>query len=125
MLDKHKRANVNDTVKMSLICEVQGRCPVCRTALVVKKNKKNVRVFDVAHIYPLNPTDDERVFLSGEEVLSDDIDCEENFIALCKQCHKIYDTNKTVEEYRQLVALDKNRVAFNKKWKVHSARKPI
>ena len=66
-----------------------------------------MRVFDVAHIYPLNATKHEFAILTGEELLSDDIDCEENFIALCKECHKIYDTKKTVGEYRQLVAIKK------------------
>ena len=111
MPDKLRRANVNDTVKMSLLCEVQGNCPLCRRALVVKKGKKNVRVFDVAHIYPLNATKHEIKILNGEELLSEDIDCEENFIALCKECHKIYDTQKTVSEYKQLVEIKK---AINK-----------
>jgi len=106
--DKLRRANVNDTVKMSLLCEVQGNCPLCRRALVVKKKGKNVRVFDVAHIYPLNATSHEIKILRNEERLSDDIDCEDNFIALCKECHKIYDTQKTVEEYRQLLEIKKS-----------------
>jgi len=105
--EKPRRANVNDTVKMSLLCEVNGSCPLCRRDLVVKKVKKNIRVFDVAHIYPLNATPHEVAILKGEVLLSDDIDCEDNFIALCKECHKIYDTQKTVDEYRQLVAIKK------------------
>lgn len=111
MIDKLRRANVNETVKMSLLCEVQGNCPLCRRALVVKKDNKNVRVFDVAHIYPLHATEHEVKILTGEELLSADVDCEENFIALCKECHKIYDTQKTVSEYKQLVEIKK---AINK-----------
>ena len=105
MANKLRRANVNDTVKMSLLCEVQGWCPLCHRGLVVKRDKKNVRVFDVAHIYPLNATEHEKYILKNEERLSSEIDCEENFIALCKECHKIYDTQKTVKEYRQLVEI--------------------
>jgi len=105
---KPRRANVTETVKMSLLCEVQGTCPICRNQLVVKKDKKQVRVFDVAHIYPLNATKHELDILKDEELLSDDIDCDDNFIALCKICHKIYDTQKTVDEYRQLVTIKKN-----------------
>jgi uncharacterized protein YbaR (Trm112 family) len=108
---KARRADVIDTVKMSLLCEVDGSCPLCRRDLVVNKNNKKVRVFDVAHVYPLNATKHELAILKDEELLSDDIDCEENFIALCKECHKIYDTQKTVEEYRQLVEIKK---AINK-----------
>jgi len=102
---KLRRANVSDTVKMSLLCEVQGSCPLCNRGLLVKRKSKNVRVFDVAHIYPLNVTEHEKHILRDEELLSKEIDCEENFIALCKECHKIYDTQKTVKEYRQLVEI--------------------
>jgi len=105
---KARRANVNDTVKMSLLCEAQGSCPLCSRSLVVRKSGKTVRVFDVAHIYPLNPTGHEKEILANEEVLADDIDSEPNFIALCKKCHKVYDTQKTVEEYRQLVDIKKS-----------------
>lgn len=105
---KARRANVNDTVKMSLLCEAKGACPLCSRSLIVKRAGKTVRVFDVAHIYPLNATEHEKEILANEEVLVDDIDSEPNFIALCKKCHKIYDTQKTVEEYRQLVAIKKS-----------------
>jgi len=104
---KLKRANVGDTIKMSLLCEVQGICPLCKRDLVVNRKKKKTRVFDVAHIYPLNPTEHEKDILKDEELLSQDVDCEDNFIALCKECHKIYDTQKTILEYRQLVEIKK------------------
>lgn len=126
--EKPRRASVNDTVKMSLLCEVDGSCPLCRRDLVVKKNKKNVRVFDVAHIYPLNATDHELAILKGEVRLSNDIDCEENFIALCKECHKIYDTKKTVQEYRQLVEIKKeiNKIKeLSKLWDRQTLHKDI
>jgi uncharacterized protein YbaR (Trm112 family) len=113
---------------MKLLCEVQGCCPLCRNELVVKKKKKIVRIFDVAHIYPLNATAHENKILSGEETLSTDIDCEENFIALCKVCHKIYDTQKTVEEYRQLVQIKKNinRIrSLSESWDRQSLHKDI
>ncbi len=123
-----RRANVNDTVKMSLLCEVQGNCPLCNRNLLVKKTGKNVRVFDVAHIYPLNATTHEKNILRGEETLSDEVDCEENFITLCKECHKIYDTQKTVEEYRQLVAIKKaiNRVKeLSQTWDKQTLHKDV
>lgn len=98
-----RRAKVTDTVKMSLLCETKGQCPLCRRALMTKKQSgTNVRQFDIAHIYPLNPTPHELKILKGEPKLSEDTDCEDNFIPLCKPCHKEYDTKKTVEEYRQL-----------------------
>ena len=128
MSDQLRRANVTDTVKMSLLCEVQGLCPLCRRALMVKKGSKRVRVFDIAHIYPLNATEHEKYILIAEEVLSADIDCEENFIALCKECHKIYDTKKTVQEYRQLVEIKKtiNKIkALSQTWDRQTLHKDI
>lgn len=128
MSEKLRRANVNDTVKMSLLCEVNGSCPLCRRDLLVKRKEKNVRVFDVAHIYPLHASSHELEILKEEERLSDDIDCEENFIALCKECHKIYDTKKTVEEYRRLVAIKKqiNKIKeLSKLWDKQTLHKDI
>jgi hypothetical protein len=126
--EKPRRTDVNDTVKMSLLCDVDGSCPLCRRNLFVKKEKKNIRVFDVAHIYPLNPTPHELNILKGEEILSSDIDCEDNFIVLCKECHKIYDTHKTVIEYRQLVAI-KNEInkikELSKLWNKQTLHKDI
>ncbi len=66
---------------------MQGACPLCSRNLVIKKGGKTVRVFDVAHIYPLNATEREKKILENEEVLEVDIDSEPNFIALCKECH--------------------------------------
>ncbi|PSU26039.1 hypothetical protein CTM97_05285 [Photobacterium phosphoreum] len=121
----NKRAPVLDTTKMSLLCEVEGQCPLCHCFLVDKKKiteeiGKTVRMFDVAHIYPLNPTPHELEILNGEELLCENIDSEDNFIALCKLCHKKYDTNKTVEEYRSLVKIKKilnKKRTIKKIWK--------
>ncbi len=124
MGNKLRRANVNDTVKMTLLCEVRGSCPLCNRNLIAKRNSKNVRVFDVAHIYPLNATEYEKKILRGEELLTNVIDSEENFIVLCKECHKIYDTQKTVEEYRQLVAINKIRL-LSQAWDKQTLHKDI
>lgn len=121
MSGKLRRANVSDSVKMSLLCDVKGYCPLCGINLMRRKSSgKHVRQFDVAHIYPLNPTPHELLILKGEPLLSTDIDSEENFIPLCKPCHKTYDTGKTVEEYRQLYSIKLNIKKFEKlseEWK--------
>lgn len=110
LAEQLRRAQVSDTVKMSLLYEVSSKCPLCRKALIKRKSqsKDPVRVFDVAHIYPLHAREHEIKLLSNEERLCEDIDSEENFIVLCKECHKIYDTRKTVEEYRYLVSVKKS-----------------
>lgn len=109
LADQLRRAQVSDTVKMSLLCEVASKCPICRKALIKKKasTASPIRVFDVAHIYPLNARSNEIELLLNEERLCDDIDSEGNFIALCKECHKLYDTEKTIDEYRYLVSVKK------------------
>ncbi|MEZ8311099.1 ABC-three component system protein [Vibrio splendidus] len=131
MAEKLRRAQVNETVKMSLLSEVQSKCPLCRKSLIKRKasdTKVPVRVFDVAHIYPLNATIREIVLLKDEERLCDDIDSECNFIALCKECHKMYDTKKTVEEYRQLVEIKKvvNKIRIlTETWDTQTLHKDI
>ena len=128
MPEKLRRADVNDTTKMSLLCEVNCKCPLCNKILLSKKNKKNVRVFDVTHIYPLNATKNEKEILQNEAKLSENIDCEENFIALCKICHKTYDTNKTVDEYRQLFKIKQDIKKFKELriiWDMQTLHKDI
>ncbi|TOL37594.1 HNH endonuclease, partial [Vibrio parahaemolyticus] len=115
---------------MSLLSEVQGKCPLCRKSLIKRKKASNVpvRVFDVAHIYPLNATAREIELLANEEKLCEDIDSEGNFIALCKECHKIYDTKKTIDEHRQLVEIKKaaNRIrALTETWDTQTLHKDI
>lgn len=112
---KTDRKDVNDTSKMYLLSEVQSRCPICNCSLMVKKtNKSNVRGFDVAHIYPLNPTESEKQLLLNEKKITQEIDSEDNLITLCKPCHKKYDTNKTVDDYRRLVAIKEEIIKIKK-----------
>ncbi|PMN18123.1 hypothetical protein BCT39_05690 [Vibrio lentus] len=131
MAEKLRRAQVTDTVKMSLLSEIQSKCPLCRKSLIKRKKtgaEVPVRVFDVAHVYPLNATERELDLLKDEERLCDDIDSEGNFIALCKECHKIYDTKKTAEEYRQLVEIKKaaNKIrSLTDTWDTQSLHKDI
>ncbi|MEN4559798.1 ABC-three component system protein [Pantoea agglomerans] len=110
MAEQLRRAQVSDTVKMSLLYEVSSKCPICRKPLIKRKSKTKdpVRVFDVAHIYPLHAREHEINLLKNEEKLCENIDSEGNFIVLCKECHKMYDTDKTVDEYRYLVSVKKS-----------------
>nr|WP_282557224.1 ABC-three component system protein [Providencia heimbachae] len=111
MAKQSDRPNFSDTLKMYLLSEVQSKCPLCLCSLIVKKiNNSNIRIFDVAHIYPFNPTPNEIKLLLNEERLTDNINGEENLITLCKPCHKKYDTNKTVDDYRRLLAIKKEAI---------------
>lgn len=106
---KNKRINYHNTpIGESLFNEVDGFCPICSSPLhAKKKGGKRARIFDIAHIYPLNPSLEEFKLLVNEEKLSHDVNHEDNLIALCKNCHKKYDTYKQVSEYRDIVALKK------------------
>lgn len=55
----------------------------------------------------MRPSCEDVELLKEEEILTSDIDSEDNLIALCKECHKVYDTQTTVEEYRALIKIKK------------------
>ena len=85
----------SDNEKMVLFNEVDGRCPICGKPLTNTKNGQIIKMFEVAHIYPANPR------------LSKDVNSLANVIAVCRICHKKFDTPRTIEEYRSWVRLKK------------------
>ena len=62
-----ERKVYTDTEKMILYAEVDGRCPKCGARLYKVKDKV-IRAFEVAHIYPLNPTAHEVEILKNEKL---------------------------------------------------------
>lgn len=99
---QENRREFSQNEKMLLYNEVNGRCPLCGDVLTHKKqNEKLQKLFEVAHIYPANPRPEEVSLLSKEQRLSGDVNDLKNVIAVCRKCHKIFDTPRTVEEYRQ------------------------
>lgn len=104
------RREFTDNEKMLLHSEVGGRCPLCGEKLTYKKNNKIQKSFEIAHIYPANPRPDEKILLQNEEMLSDDVNDLKNVIAVCRICHKKFDTPRTVEEYRMWVRLKKRLI---------------
>ncbi len=97
----------SDNEKQILFDEVYGRCPICGKRLTHNKNGRIYRTFEVAHIYPANPTPDEEALLSNEERLSEDVNDLRNVVAVCRICHKKFDTPRTIEEYRTWVRMKK------------------
>jgi len=97
----------SDNEKMVLYNEVNGRCPICGKSLTHTKKRQIIKMFEVAHIYPANPLPEETELLKNEEYLSEDINSLDNVIAVCRICHKKFDTPRTVEEYRSWVRLKK------------------
>lgn len=104
------RREFSENEKMLLYNEVDGRCPICGEVLVYKKDGKINKSFEIAHIYPANPRPEEEVLLKDEERLSHDVNSLRNVIAVCRICHKKFDTPRTVEEYRSWVRLKKKLI---------------
>ncbi|MEC1680332.1 HNH endonuclease signature motif containing protein [Bacillus mojavensis] len=91
-----------------LLAEVENMCPFDAKPLMYEKNGRNFKLWEGAHIYPLNPTKEEIEILKDEERMHEDVNNIRNFIALCGDCHKKFDNPRTVEEYRLLLSIKKN-----------------
>lgn len=112
--NKSKRRQLTPNDKLILYAEVDGVCPLCPNQLMYAKEKSNQVGFEIAHIYPLNPTEAEAELLNNEERLSSDPDNLDNLICLCTDCHPKFDKPRTVEEYRELVEKKKKIIAREK-----------
>ena len=122
------RRTPTENDKLLLFSEVDGVCPKCARVLVYEKGNALFKQFEVAHIYPLNPDDNEVETLKNEEKLSQDSNDNENLICLCGICHPIFDKPRTAEEYRELLALKKKALIKNKEkalWETHKIESEI
>lgn len=98
-----KRSPYNDTDHSVLYAETGGCCPLCKDPILYKKSgsSKFQKGYEVAHIYPLNPTSSQISALVGYPVPVD-INALENVIALCPSCHTKYDKDFKLEELIKL-----------------------
>lgn len=83
--------------------EVEGHCPLCGKPLISRKQKKRVKLFEIAHIYPNRPTEEQYETLRGLPRLGDHSESYDNKIALCRDCHKMQDYHTTAEDYMRLM----------------------
>lgn len=104
------RKKYSDAQNVALLSQVSRVCPHCAEPLFYKKGGKSFKNYELAHIYPLNPTQEEEFLLKHEERLSGDVNDEDNIIPLCEICHGKFDKPRTVEEYRELLALKKRLI---------------
>lgn len=102
---KPKRQKLPPALEVSLTTQVGSACPKCWQPLFYQKSGKQHRAYEIAHIYPLNPTAAEELLLAAESRLSADINHPDNLIPLCERCHGIFDKPRTVDEYRELYEL--------------------
>jgi hypothetical protein len=91
--------------QVSLTTQVGGFCPLCDAELFYKKRSGTYKAYELAHIYPLNPTPEEHKELAGVRHLSVDVNHPDNIIALCTPCHTKFDKPRTLEEYEKLVSI--------------------
>ncbi|WP_273850061.1 ABC-three component system protein [Guptibacillus spartinae] len=103
-----KRRKPTENENAILLAEVENMCPLCTRPLMYEKGGKKYKIFQGAHIYPLNPTEQEKELLKNEEVIHEDVNDLTNFIALCTECHTKFDNPRTVKEYRLLLSMKKN-----------------
>ncbi|CAC9652954.1 hypothetical protein [uncultured Gammaproteobacteria bacterium] len=104
------RKKYSEAQNVSLLSQVSRVCPLCAEPLFYKKRGITFKNYEIAHIYPLNPTDTEKTILENEERLSIDVNDEDNVIPLCEICHGKFDKPRTAEEYRQLYRLKKKLI---------------
>lgn len=98
-----KRDTYSDNEHSILYAETCGSCPLCIQPILVRKpgSKRLIKGYEVAHIYPLNPTPEQKAVLIGYPVPID-VNALENVIALCPTCHTIYDKDFKLEDLKKL-----------------------
>ncbi|MFI3162946.1 MAG: ABC-three component system protein [Bacillota bacterium] len=85
------------------LTEVDKKCPLCgKTLQKIDQDKPDLKMFEIAHIYPNSPTEQELITLQGCERLGENCESFDNKIALCKDCHNKFDFRKTKAEYEKL-----------------------
>lgn len=97
-----ERRSYTPAEEIALITQVEGYCPLCAVPLFYKKKARSHRFYELAHIYPLNPTPAEAEELKGVELLSADRNDLDNLIPLCTGCHTRFDKPRTRAEYEDL-----------------------
>lgn len=100
------RKAYTDNENLILFNEVNGICPLCNTPLVYKKGKNIEKVYEVAHIYPLNPKQQEVIELQNvKKLFIHDANELKNVICLCPNCHTKFDKPRSRTEYDNLLSV--------------------
>jgi hypothetical protein len=124
----NSREKYSEQQNILLVSQVNRVCPLCQEPLFYKKSDRSYKNYELAHIYPLNPTLFEQKLLEDEPRLNDDVNHEDNLIPLCKICHGQFDKPRTVEEYRKLFDIKKDLIeltAQENMWKTYTIEEEI
>lgn len=111
-----------------LLSQVNRVCPLCNEPLFYRKSGKDLKKYQLAHIYPLNPTTVEKTLLENEKRLSENVNSVDNIIPLCEICHGKFDKPRTITEYIKLYSIKKELIARNTQesmWKTYSIENEI
>lgn len=86
--------------------ETGGACPLCTQPIIFTKagSKNPTKGYEVAHIYPLNPTPSQALALTGY-LIPVEINGLDNVICLCPTCHRRFDKDFKIEEYTRIRAI--------------------
>jgi cytochrome c553/predicted RNA-binding Zn-ribbon protein involved in translation (DUF1610 family) len=102
-----ERKNPTKREIMFFLREVDFHCPLCGKEISYKEQKKDNKLFQIAHIYPNRPTADQYQVLNGAERLGVNSESFENKIALCFDCHSTQDYHTSLEDYYRLLSIKK------------------
>lgn len=88
-----------------LLEEVDGTCPMpgCGKSLVNEIDGLVYNQYDIAHVFPNKPNEFQKLHLKDVEVDGENSESLANKIALCRDCHKIYDNNTTEVSYTEML----------------------
>lgn len=103
-MGKSQRRKFRSHDKEQLLAEVSNVCPVCGRRLLGEKDGKTICQFEIAHIYPHSATTQQKTALMNINP-PQDIESLDNLIALCRECHKKYDSFTTKEDYYKIATL--------------------
>jgi hypothetical protein len=95
--------------------ETGGACPLCALPMMFKKaSSKHPSIgYEIAHIYPLNPSASQAKGLTGYAAPAE-INALENVILLCPTCHTKYDKDFKIEEYLKLLDIKNTYISETK-----------
>ena len=98
----NNRRGYSEAETVALVSQVDSRCPLCDATLFNTKGSRVYKVYELAHIYPLNPLPSEVSELAKSARLHTDVNHPDNIIPLCPRCHEIFDKPRTTAEYDKL-----------------------
>ena len=85
--DLKERKAPSEADQQLYLKEVSFLCPLCGASLRHRRQKKTNKLYEIAHIFPNSPTEEQYERLSALPRLGDNSESFENKIALCKNCH--------------------------------------